>query len=266
MHKQASTIRALGLVSIILGLATGCKGPPGALMGVDASGIDASADGSVDAGPIRRLTTRRFFGTMPVENGVVDPTFSTIDHSSWSPYSYSTGMNAFATPMHLPTPTGLPALRLIRSGSQASLTGLVRSAGEAVEISLWCGRPASSDPTSPRLSLIGLYPAGQGAADFEADPETPEVTLGEIVWTRYLAELAAGPIGWATLRIIHQAETPLYLNAPALLSLGPSAGKAAKAGGMARRPASVRPLTAEEREEWAHYFGRFKDRFGRDAP
>lgn len=251
-------IMAFLCASCLVAPAIGCGRPPSSREPGQDAGSDAATDAATEIEPLRRPTTRLLFGAGPVRNGVVDPTFSTMDYVSWSPYSYSTGTSALVTRLHVPSPGGMPTLRVLLRGNESAVTGLVRSAAGPVEVSIWCGRSEEETVQHPRLSLLGLYVVGQAAADFDVDSATPPIVMGGIEWTRYAAVLDEGPIGWASLRIVHRVEAPLYLNAPVFDAMQPGDPKL----GIRRLRATLRPLTQVEQVEQAGFFGQFRDRFG----
>jgi hypothetical protein len=233
--------------------ATACVQPPGQAApdaaaapdaGPDAALADAGPDG---AAPLRRLMVRRLFGTTPVENRFVDPTFSRVDGVAWIPIDYASYQLASVTLLHQGSPTGLPVLALVLGGGQRSATvmGSARSAAGPVRVSLWLGEPAPTSPEAPQVRLLGLYPGGEASVELTPDEDTPKVVLDDIRWTRWRADLDEGPLGWATLRVVHRDEPPLYLNGPVLERAATARAAAARAA--AARAAAKRGDAAAAR-------------------
>ena len=240
---------ALALALPALALAA-CVGPP---TGGTASHPDAGAPDA--APPLRHLEQRPLFGASPVENRFLDPSFGQVDGFAWGAVSYSGAATATVTRLHIPTPGGQPAVRLVGIPGQTweSFGGEVKSTDVPFEVSIWVGLetvPASE----PQVSLTGLYGATLSSLDL-APEAASAVTLAGVTWRRFSLTLDQGPVAWSNLDVVADAALVVYLTAPVLAPTG-HLGKRASAA----RP---RPLTKPERDLWDGLARGLRDRLGR---
>lgn len=247
-----ATVALLGLI------AAGCSRPPSLVAGDAGPDAAPPVDAVVDAGPdatppLRRLVEWRLYGTTPVDNRFLDPTFSQVSGVGWMPADYTSMRLSQVTPMFRPSPTGMPVLGIASGGTQpATVMGGARSVYGAVEVSIWIA--TASGARTPEVTLMGVYPGGEASVDLALDDATDAVTLDGLRWVKWRAEIQDGPIGWATLQVVSRASSPIFLNGPVLVALDKH-----KAG--PRRWAATRPLRSGERLALRAFWRRVRDWF-----
>lgn len=258
LPKWIVTMALLAPALVVSLVAAGCSRPPSTVArdaGPDAAPLsDAAVDAGPDAEPpLRRLVQWRLYGTTPVENRFLDPTFSQVNGISWMPADYTSGRLSQVTPMVRPSPTGMPVLGMASGGTAPStVMGGARSVYGAAEVSVWIA--TASGARLPQVTLMGIYPGGEASVELVPDDATDSVTLDGLHWVLWRAEIQDGPIGWATLRVVSRATSPIFLNGPVLLALDKH-----KAG--VRRWSPPRPLRERERVALRAFWRRVRDWF-----
>ena len=192
-------------------------------LGLSACGKDATQkkEETVTPPAVRQLTTRPLFDTMPIENSVVDPTFSMSAQGLWMAYNQQ---SQSAVPLlRFVSPNGpakLPALFAKKSEMPpgAVLLGFVGRTSGAIEASIWAGRKANADDTNLTglsVSLTGLFTDGVTyALDLRPESKSTMTSADGIVWHRLAVTAPEGPLGFTYLVITDTSDSDYYLMMP----------------------------------------------------
>lgn len=211
--------------------------------------------------PLRTVTERPLFGGMPLDNLMLDPGFALLDGVGWMALGGSGWSWPSMVRVHLPqTPTGQPALLAsateVRSGYV--VLGAARSKAQPLQVELWLGRRSAAtdlEAAEVNVSLAGVFLDGATeAVDLAPDASTDPLLIDDVVWHRFAATLAEGPVGWANLAVVDDANDDLLLHAPTLIVDRDKARRSAAAR-RALRPVERRAMEAVRES--------FRDRFQR---
>jgi hypothetical protein len=193
---------------------------------------------------VRTLSSKRLFGTLPIENRFEDPLL-TFSGSGW--FGFSNDFNSYPVMVRQvgASPTQTPFLRIAAEENPAGATviGQVKTATTPLHVELWVGRDgdgASFDTMD--ISLAGLFvQGGEGAVALQAD-DASRVDVNGRTWMKFTADLDSGPVGWSWLLASDtDASNTFYVGGPAAVDLDVTTP------GAALRLSSKRAMTASEK-------------------
>lgn len=192
---------------------------------------------------VRTLSSKRLFGTLPIENRFEDPLL-TFSASGW--FGFANDFNSYPVMVRqvAASPTQTPFLRIGAAENPAGVTviGQVKTATTPLHVEVWIGRDgdgASFDTMD--ISLAGLFvQGGEGAVPLAAD-EASRVDVEGRTWMKFTADLDSGPLGWSWLLASDtDASNTFYVGGPAAVDLDVTTP------GAALRLASKRAITERE--------------------
>ena len=192
---------------------------------------------------VRTLSSKRLFGTMPIENRFLDPLI-TFSGSGW--FGFANDFNSYPVMVRQvgASPTQTPFLRIAAEENPAGATviGQVKTATTPLHVELWVGRDgdgASFDTMD--ISLAGLFvQGGEAAVPLVADEASRSDVNGR-TWMKFTAQLDSGPVGWSWLLASDtNTSNTFYVGGPVAVDLD------AATPGTALRLASKRAITASE--------------------
>jgi hypothetical protein len=231
-------------------------------LGLGACGSDKkrspTPDEPVVEQALRTVEQRNLFGDMPSENRMLDPQFALLDGVAWLALGSGWDWPAM-TRMHLPrTPSAQPALLASTSEFRPGdvILGSARSTSKPLRASVWVGRRLSADDLDSaevNISVAGVFLDGTTeAVDLALDVDNEPLVIEDIVWYRFAAVIPEGPIGWANLVVIDDANDDLFLSGPVVVADKNKAW-----------PVAVprRALRANERRAIAEQQNNLRDRF-----
>ncbi len=222
--------------------------PPdgGTIVKPDAGSV---ADAGAEPEAARHLIQLDLFGSMPLDNAVVDPQLDPSSQS-WLAVGDLQGQGRFVRAQFRElarTPAGLPALLLPARDMDPPdtvLLGSVSAAGAPLTASVWIGR-ASEDSAAlteahPFLIATLADDGVEQAFDLVPDTGTATVSLDGLGWQKYSATVTETSVGILTFAVDDRVHLPLYVHAPVVLSRIPLR--------LAAPIARARLLTARERQ------------------
>jgi hypothetical protein len=210
-HRHiALPLFAASLAAALTAALAGCPGrDPSAFRSGDEDPVEP---GPIEPGPdLRTASARPLFGTMPVENRILDP-LMTMTGSGW--FGFANDFRSYPTIDRrvAASPTGTPFFEVRGEANRAGATllGQVKVARIPLHLEVWIGRSGEEAELGfVHVALAGLFAdEGERAVDLEPDPASRVVIDGN-AWVRFRADLDEGPVGWAYLMAADASRTPV---------------------------------------------------------